>query len=600
MKYVLYALTISLYLPLNLLCMQDIQDSEHLTNETNLIHTQIDAFLEQAETDMLIAYLLEVKSKENSNYNHAVYYALEVAQQKLLDGIAQSIIQIFSSDIDNECEDGLLHIAAQKNNIELIDLLVACGADVNSLSFEGDTPLHSAIGGRSHKAIQVLVEKYNCDISKRSSAEDDQYTPLELAIYLNYIDIIDYLKAHGASIYDVSDGRTALHIAASGSLEMTRHLLENGFNCNALDQVDNTTPLHYAVNALEVSYPIIQLLLAHGAQVNEVNEDGQTPLFFLISNYVRCITRPLEDHKNFLACIQLLCADGANSSIAQNKYRQTPLEVLVRTIHGANLVQPVCEAYIISIALELLRATMLKIDILLSNPKTITQQEILDTITSLRLAKTSQNDALLTTMIDIINNHTRMRDIVTKLLATHDLLTAQAYMVACSTYTINDLYTVASFKQLLLHAIATNDKASVKFYARHMDIAFQATAENPLHKAVVLRRLDIALLLLSISKKLLTNLFDQNKVNVFELALEHNKDGNGQKFVDALVQLADQTPATPFDLNAEFVDALVQLVDQTPVTPVDLNAQEEIDNVFSTLSDGAKRRKLIKPELDVN
>ncbi|KAG0183469.1 hypothetical protein DFQ28_010250 [Apophysomyces sp. BC1034] len=73
-----------------------------------------------------------------------------------------------------------------------------------------------------------------------------------------------------------SDGRTALHWAASGGHEeLVAYLLENSALVNATDE-SGWTPLTIAVSAGHT--PVVQALLERGADTSVQNESGQTAL----------------------------------------------------------------------------------------------------------------------------------------------------------------------------------------------------------------------------------------------------------------------------------------------------------------------------------
>lgn len=86
--------------------------------------------------------------------------------------------------------------------------------------------------------------------------------------------LLELLIQHGArDEVKTIDGGTLLHLAAqSSNAEMVAHLISNGFDVNARDSTERT-PL-----ALPWWDFIAQLLLEHGADVNAVDIDGNTPL----------------------------------------------------------------------------------------------------------------------------------------------------------------------------------------------------------------------------------------------------------------------------------------------------------------------------------
>jgi ankyrin repeat protein len=82
-----------------------------------------------------------------------------------------------------------------------------------------------------------------------------------------------------------SDGFTALHYVAffNGNTDLASSLLEAGAEVDAVARNDQqVTPLHSA--AAHRHNAVIQLLLAHGANVNARQENGETPLMEAAQN----------------------------------------------------------------------------------------------------------------------------------------------------------------------------------------------------------------------------------------------------------------------------------------------------------------------------
>ena len=138
----------------------------------------------------------------------------------------------------------------------------------------------------------TLLVKNGADIGARTYWDA---TALELAIVYDGEDTAIELLTLGA---DPSAGAyPALHRAVmSGRLRVLRALLDRGVDPNALDEAGRT-PLHLATAvatatlrdlegsttslnmlAKNVTTPMIQLLLDHGADLSIRNRDGRTPL----------------------------------------------------------------------------------------------------------------------------------------------------------------------------------------------------------------------------------------------------------------------------------------------------------------------------------
>jgi len=137
-------------------------------------------------------------------------------------------------------EPSNLHEAARKGDTQVIQKLVAKGADVNGRDMLNMTPLHWAAWWGRTEAVRVLL-------------------------------------AHGANPNSwVKESGTPLHFAATHGREETAQLLiEAGANINATDEY-GTTPLTSAI--ISGSVEIVELLLSNGANVYTRDKKGKTPL----------------------------------------------------------------------------------------------------------------------------------------------------------------------------------------------------------------------------------------------------------------------------------------------------------------------------------
>ncbi|RYP78164.1 hypothetical protein DL769_003245 [Monosporascus sp. CRB-8-3] len=169
-----------------------------------------------------------------------------------------------------------------RERLAVLDLLIEEGADLNEPQPYWNTILLLALqNGRQMVRVALirrLLEK-GADVAAQT---DDGRSALYLATYLRLPEIARLLLEYGADVnqtikkraygYDPRrpyvDGVTALHQAAgNGSEEIARLLVDAGADVNAVDK-DGMTALHEAVTHGCESIAIVDLLLAHGVDIN--------------------------------------------------------------------------------------------------------------------------------------------------------------------------------------------------------------------------------------------------------------------------------------------------------------------------------------------
>ena len=164
--------------------------------------------------------------------------------------------------------------AFKDDRIDILDILIAKGADINFTNYNGYTLLDSvAISGTPLLAEYLL--KNGADINTRNK---NGRTPLHLAVDRDKLSIVQYLVANGADV-NAGDkhGNTPLHFAVRNKyLAAVEYLVKNGADVNASDKYGNT-PLLIAVRTYKLS--IVKYLVEKGADVNCRDKDGNTPLW---------------------------------------------------------------------------------------------------------------------------------------------------------------------------------------------------------------------------------------------------------------------------------------------------------------------------------
>ncbi|MEO0490852.1 MAG: ankyrin repeat domain-containing protein, partial [Cyanobacteria bacterium J06659_2] len=171
-------------------------------------------------------------------------------------------------------QSSLMDQAIGADSLELAQLSIAKGSDINLRDRGGRTFLHDA-GMFDSPNVAALLLAEGTDIN---AVDDDGYTPLHIAAIHRNLDTAQLLIEQGADVNAVDeDGHTPLHRTGQfSSPNVATLFLAEGADINAVDD-NGYTPLHIA--AIHRNLDIAQLLIERGADVNAVDEDGHTPLY---------------------------------------------------------------------------------------------------------------------------------------------------------------------------------------------------------------------------------------------------------------------------------------------------------------------------------
>ncbi|KAH9399403.1 Palmitoyltransferase zdhhc13, partial [Tyrophagus putrescentiae] len=221
-----------------------------------------------------------------------------------------------------------LHNAAWKGAVDFVQGAIEEGLmDVNVLSYQSNTPLHSAVLGEQTEVVTVLLNFPETDISLKNyqglsalhvaavrgyetivesflSSEkinstlnlptDNGFTPLHMSLYANHNAVAMKLLESEDIEVNVQDGKlyyTPLHWAVTNSMtEVAERLIEKGALVNVAGQSEKTA-LHLAIEQKDVA--LVKLLLENGADVTAQTADYQTPIHYSIIHYEPAILTAL-------------------------------------------------------------------------------------------------------------------------------------------------------------------------------------------------------------------------------------------------------------------------------------------------------------------
>ncbi len=267
-----------------------------------------------------------------------------------------------------------LHIAAEYNSVEVAEICIKYGANVDAKRDYGKTPLHIASFRNSLSCLKTLIA-HHADVNL---TDDSSNTPLMECSEEGNFDCAVQLIENGANVHaknaiglkaidfaarynhnnilelfidDIhtinNNGETLLFEALFGrSIESLTFLIKNGVDCNRaagygttplhraaylgftegaallvenkakINERDcnNDTPLHIAIDRNK-NTELAEGLMKHGADVNALNDKNLTPLILAI-------------RKNQSEIVGKMTLSGANLELLKEN-GQTPLNVAI-------------------------------------------------------------------------------------------------------------------------------------------------------------------------------------------------------------------------------------------------------------------------------
>ncbi|KAF2976002.1 hypothetical protein EK904_001328, partial [Melospiza melodia maxima] len=229
-----------------------------------------------------------------------------------------------------------LHLAAYKDNAELLTALLHGGADIQQVGYGALTALHVAAIAGHHKAVDMLLQ-HGAYVNVQDAVF---FTPLHIAAYYGHEQVTHLLLKFGADVNASGEvGDRPLHLAAAkGFLNITKLLMEEGSKAdvNAQDNEDHV-PLHFCSRFGH--HDIVKFLLQSSFEVQPhvVNIYGDTPL------HLACYNGKFEVVKEI---IQL---SGTESLTKENIFSETAFHSACTYGKNIELVKFLLDQNVVSI-----------------------------------------------------------------------------------------------------------------------------------------------------------------------------------------------------------------------------------------------------------
>ncbi|XP_059175605.1 poly [ADP-ribose] polymerase tankyrase-like [Physella acuta] len=235
-----------------------------------------------------------------------------------------------------------LHLAAEYQFVEVAEILLKYGADVNAklnVSKNQTTPLMIAAAQGNLRMVRLLVQ-YGAVVEQRDRMER---TAVTHACMNGATSVLSYLLNIGASgEHPDNSGNSPLHYAAAyGWFFTTKLLLQSGVNPN-VSNMWKLTPVNIAY--LKAQVGIMQELLCHDkVDINFTDDDGVTLIFHACSSDLT--------QKDLWDQIQYMIEEkGAICTLKDNEGR-TPLHYLADAYVDSEESEVKAQAYKQSIAI---------------------------------------------------------------------------------------------------------------------------------------------------------------------------------------------------------------------------------------------------------
>ena len=250
------------------LVVKALKDSNtNIESENNDGYTALKLAVLNKYTD--VAEVL-IKSDANPNIRINGAPLLLFALNKLNIDIVKLLIESKRVDIDiQDKEDNTaLLIAVKQKNPDIVEKLLAKGADPNLGNAKNEKPIIMALNSIDIDIInspKIIMDLINSGADVNYVSRDEGKTPLHLASEIRYLaDVVNELITKGANVNALTvNGETPLYIASrSNNIDIVKTLLNNNADVNIATN-KGSTPIKAAYNSMY--FELVDFLLKNGA-----------------------------------------------------------------------------------------------------------------------------------------------------------------------------------------------------------------------------------------------------------------------------------------------------------------------------------------------
>lgn len=187
-----------------------------------------------------------------------------------------------------------LHLTAFQGNKEIADYLISKGADVNGLDIRAFNPLHYAVALRKLDVAASFVKNGSNVNAKNSYGQ----SPFDQSVEFGLKGLVNLMLEYGAVFPAEDSKRNAfLHLSVSRGLDLlARQIIDSGVDTRSKNK-NGGTLLHSAAEGNMTDF--LNMLLERGLYINALNRYGMTALHIAALNGNQ-------------GAVETLCNDKAN------------------------------------------------------------------------------------------------------------------------------------------------------------------------------------------------------------------------------------------------------------------------------------------------
>ncbi|MBX7221960.1 MAG: ankyrin repeat domain-containing protein [Blastocatellia bacterium] len=256
----------------------------------------------------LLAAGAKVNQGDPGNGYTPLYWAVEPGNLKLMKVLLEAGAKVDQPTTTTGMTP--LMLAVWLGEIDIVKLLLAAGANVNQKDHAHQTPLFHAITTHNPEVRTQLIKLLVQARARIQVTSRDGSTPLHVAMSFGSPEDVQILLKAGARV-NIQDtyGNTPLMEGMYGgrNLETVKLLLAAGAKVGFTSR-DGETAFSILIQNLRSpdALPLVEFLLQAGAEVNDLNHFGQTPLMYLAEHR----------HPGHLEIVKKLLSAGADVNLS--------------------------------------------------------------------------------------------------------------------------------------------------------------------------------------------------------------------------------------------------------------------------------------------